>query len=416
MTYKQLKIEGYYVARRKGWDTWYIKPSKIDFGNTSIYTSISFTKDNYYGNESNIWANDIDEWTYTEVSKEEREWMDACGKAGKVIEKSLINNKSKTMTTAITPAKARVFPTKDLVDGQKFQTKQGEIEIVKQKSGQCYVLCNIPTLNGGMPRSKRGYTNGWNLYSGATVDLTCGGKLTAIKKVEGVTEEEFAQNFRVSGTKGLLKAFKEDAQELGWKFVGKEISGNGRMVFDKGEFWVGNDSVDDGTYELSYEFGDALDAAGDKRAVDKTEYLLCISDEYVTGGVTKGRIYKRDISEEDPDEDDGYCIMNSDRTDGGEDTYFPRSIFVPSTKEAFEAQGPNISSVQGYKINIQTVKINGYHEMKMACIGCQSSEQVYSRGALETLRDVMCNDEAEFYDEGVVFTKEQVEALIEALS
>lgn len=326
----------------------------------------------------------------------------------------LINIKQKNMTTkAIAIAKARTWPAKDLTNGQKFLTKQGEIYIHKLKDGRIWVLSNNSILDGNTPgRMPAGWKYSYYLHVGGsiptTIDLTCNGRLSAFKEYVG--EQQFSADIVVSGVPSLLKAIKEEAEELGWEFSGDEITKSTRALhFNKGVFGVCPELGVD--FVLADEWDYVMEEIAEKE--DNVEYLECVVDDEVENGITKGRIYKRDADEEYHDEND-YCIEEGDFEYA--DLHWDRSSFKPSTEEAFEAQGVNISSVGGHKINIKEVKINGYKSMKMACIGCAGSQQVYSLGALKVIYDVMCDNEGTFDEEGVDFTKDQVEALIEALS
>lgn len=327
----------------------------------------------------------------------------------------LLNIKTEKMqkTTAISLAKARAFPAKDLVNGQEFLTKQGKIHIVKQKNGTIYVCSNYIEVDGGKPRPMpAGYKYGYNLFSYSVVDLTCGERFSAFKSVEEVADVKmkFTESFNVRGTYGLLKAFKEEAIELGWEWVGTELGKGATMMGfwgDDGQF-SGATNSGGYTYDLPAEWEDALSSAGEKEEVDDVEYVKCMTDDYTSDGITKGRIYKRDLSYEC---DYDYRIEEDDQ---GDEATWDKDDFEASTEEEYDAQGVNISSVGGYTINIKEVKINGYLPMKMVCIGCVDSQQVYSLGALQTLRDVMCSDDGTNEKEGVTFTLEQVEALIEA--
>lgn len=315
---------------------------------------------------------------------------------------------------AIPLNKARNWPVKDLTTGMKFQTKQGKIYIHKTKGGNVYICSNIPSLDMTRPRPMPvGYKYGRCVACAGQsyTNLTCGGNLSAFKQEETKLEEsgrmKFTETFRVRGPVALLKALIEEAEKLGWRYKGFAINKTTtELNFTEGIIDSGS-SGGGYIYNLPEEWAGAMSDAESQEEVDDVEYLECIID---VDGITKGRIYKRDMSEindyfytiEEPDYIYGDCCHDRDR-------------FKPSTEWAFEEQGVNISSVGGHKINIQKVKINGYAEMELVCIGCKESEQIYSLGALRALRDAMCDDEATFEEENVTFSKEQVEALIERL-
>lgn len=368
--------------------------------NSSGCTSVCFEIRGRYMEDG--WMDDDGSWYreqgYTEIK----------------IDDLLINKKQTNMTTkSINIAAARKWPTKDLENGQKFLTKQGEIQIVKNKSS-IYVVHNNFCASGAKPRSMpSGFKYGYILDRSpfkTLQNLTCGARFSAFKQqVEDTRKMQFSGEFKVSGAPSLLKALKEEAEEIGWKYVGEEINKNTEALsFEKGNFGIASKTGIDYVLALDWEY--TIKALKDMEEINDAEYLLCVQDS-VQDGITEGRIYKRDMSNTDVD----YYELEEVDFDYGQ-TNWSKYYFVPSTKEEYEGQGVNISSIGGYKINIKEVKINGYEPMKMVCIGCIKSQQVYSLGALQVIYDVMCDSIAEYEEEALVFSKEQVVALIRAVS
>lgn len=402
MKYTNLVPGQYYKAKNNEKWTWYIQFKEIK--DKIIHTSICLTDNGHFFKNSK-WAHVNDDFKFTSATSQEIEWMKKCAKEDKYLPIKQTN------MTKIAIKKARNWPTEDLKNGQEFTTAQGKIQIVKNKSS-IYIVHNSPAKEGLKPRTMpAGFKYGYCIDSAtfsSTQDLTCG-YFTAFKQEDVVKNMRFTGMFKVAGVVSLLKALKEEAEALGWKFTGEDISKNTQaLIFDEGEFYISPDNIW-ANYSLAYEWDQVLENLKEQEEVDDCEYVECIEDNPMEG-ITLGRIYKRDLALTDED-----CYYIEPDYDGG-NNYHLRESFKPSTQEAYEAQGPNISSVGGYKINIKEVKINGYQPMKMACIGCADSQQVYSLGALSALYEVMCGSEATYKSEDVTFTREQVSALIDTLS
>lgn len=330
-----------------------------------------------------------------------------------------IKNEEKTMTK-ITAAKAKTFPFSQLKTGRAFysqQTGKGEIVI---EGNSVYIVHNNVAYKGSRPMKANGFPYGWCLSSAYSpkVDLTYKGKFGDIQ-LGDVVEEQFKNSFLVKGTPALIKAFKEEALEAGWTFKGAATSAIYKSLY----FCHKGDSVQSGAhfrldgeacskvFILPGQWDLAIKAMKEKEAKKevKVEYIKFNKDGQEEDGLVKGRTYKvvRKLSE------NVYEVIS----DNGETIEAWEGEWSVGTKADFDSQKVYVGHIGGYKVNIQTVKIRGYHDMKVACIGCKDSEQVYTVGALETLRDVMKSKslkKAENEGEGVEFTLEQVEALLEA--
>ena len=331
-----------------------------------------------------------------------------------------IKNEEKTMKK-ITAVKAKKFPVSELKTGMKFfSTQTGEGQIVLQ-GGTVFIIHNHPiNAHGGKPDTMpKGFLYSWNLGRYMPIDLTYSGKFTNIQLGGEIIEKTaFKNSFVVKGTPALIKAFKEEALEAGWVFKGAATSTTYKNLY----FCHKGDSVHSGAhfrldgeacskiFTLPGQWDLAIKTMKEKEVVkEKLEYLKFNVTGQESDGLVKGRTYKITKT--------GGTFTYEVMGDNGETIGVEEGEYVPGTKAEFDSQKAYVGHIGGYKVNIQTIKIRGYNTMKVACIGCKDSEQVYTVGALETLRDVMNSKglkKAENNDEGVEFTIEQVEALLEA--
>lgn len=319
----------------------------------------------------------------------------------------------------ITAIKAKKFPVSELKTGMEFSSTQLKGQIVLQ-GNNVFIVHNVGSREGGRPSiMPKGFKYGWNLgYSVTHTDLTYGGQFSNIQLGGETTEKTaFKNSFVVTGSPALIKAFKEEAIVAGWTFKGPATSATykafyfchkGDEVYSGAHFRLDGEAACAKKFSLPAQWDLAVKAVGEKEK-EKLEYLKFNVNGQEAEGLVKGRTYKITKT--------GGLYAYMVIGDNGENTGVEEGEYVPGTKAEFDSQKAYVGHIGGFKVNIQTVKIRGYNDMKVACIGCKDSEQVYTVGALETLRDVMNSKglkKAENNNEGVEFTIEQVEALLEA--
>ncbi len=344
----------------------------------------------------------------------------------------LLNIQTKTTNMAIKNPKSVLRSS--LKNGTKLTSTQCKNMAIHIDSGKCmYIVHTSTSAHGSKPSPMpKGYTYSWSLGVGTTnVDLTCNGVFTSIALAGG--ETKFKNSFCVKGSRAIVKAFQEEAVEAGWKMqmantgqLGLVFNGSLKEVSGiKGQqCYPSTATYGTKTFNLPGDYTAALAFAKETEAIPIEapipEYVECLKDSAGSNpAFHKGRIYKVNVKDTKDCDGEEICVDESD--DGDYDSW-NKVNFKPSTEDAFDEQSPVLYNIMGNPIVIIKQAINkggkNYGTIPLACIGCVDSQQVYSLGALETLRDTLethCKGKGTHEGEGVDFTQEQVETLIDML-
>lgn len=329
--------------------------------------------------------------------------------------------KTTTKMTTIPAVKAKKFPQDKLVNGQAISI--GAVSgVICKEAGNVYVCTNSARFEGSTPtKLPVGYKNGWTLGGYPNVDLTCGKtgvvKLGPAKAVAG--EEQFCNTFTVMGSKGLLKAFAEEAIELGWKQHGKvDFTSYKNLYFHaagdiimKGQMFR-EDGINGGTsYMLPLQWDLALSAAKQKKAVSVIpDYIKAIAS---STNITKGRFYEVIAGSS--------ASIYKFKDDAGKLNGWGAENFVAATKTAFTAQKPlfvPLKYIGDWAVKIKTATVTGYDSIPVICIGCTDSQQVYTKESLKTILCTMTvadKKTVRHCDRAVTFTPDMVKTLIKML-